>query len=632
MTDIDLPLASVEALVLPVSLSLPTPPVPTPPGVATDYNVYACTQNGAHDARTLLATAKVTRVTWVLNAPTIAEFTVDFDDPEIAQLPLSIVPFVADDDHNHEVQIYRNGQLLFWGPVVARQGDNEGRVFSYIAKDPLWYLTARFFGEANRHNFLTNGDFEDDSVGSSPPYVGWNTSGGSGSIEITDENFLTGQQAVHLQGSSFDLFLGQILPVTAGPIGLAVIVTAWVFVNVTSTTFINSSHIALKRVQPLTATVLQESDITLGRTIAARQWVRVSTALLLPPSSTSLVEVDLVAAGDDIYVDSVTLTIEESLSLIPANSGDGLPWDQVDIAKMIARYAGGAYPIGSPYTKSNIRLGTAGDPSGVRKVRTYQFFDHQAVYQGGVGAGGLDEFVQASDGFDMRVAISPTNRTLHFYYPAVGQTWDADLFRYVRQVIDGEISGESVRLLKYSWPETIEGAANNVTVIGGWGNGAGREEGGANLDTFGELTLEHIEAAPTGATIDLLGGIAEARAEQLGQAQVTPVLTLAEQRDPITGEVDVVLIGALLPGDLLPVVINDGPVQVDQTVRATQVVLTTDTETLAVSVQLNVPDSGHAPAIPQRSRSYLERRYHQRIYELERRILHVQGLAGGEGD
>lgn len=630
MTDIDLPLASIAALVPSVSLSLPIPPTPSAPGVPTDYNVYACTHNGSLDTRTAMVTAKVTRVTWALNAPTTAEFTVDFDDPQIEQLPLSIVPFAADDDHNHEVQIYRNGQLIFWGPLVARQGDNEGRVFSYIAKDPLWYLTARFFGEANRHNFLTNGDFESDSPGDFPT-VGWNVSGGSGTIEITADNFLTGQQAVHLQGSSFDLYLGQILTVTAGAIGLAVIVTAWVFVNHTSTTFINSSHIALKRIQPFTATVLQESDVTLGQQVPARQWVRVSTALLLPPSSTSLVEVDLFAAGDDIYVDAVTLTIEESLSLIPANSGDGLPWDQIDIAKMITRYAGGAYPIGDPYTKSNIRLGTAGDPSGVRKVRTYQFFDHQAVYQGGVGAGGLDEFVQASDGFDMRVELSPSNRTLHFYYPAVGQTWDADLFRYVREVsLEGVITGESIRLLKYSWPESIEGAANNVTVIGGWGNGAGREEGGANLDVFGELTLEHIEAAPTGATIDLLGGIAEARAEQLGQAQVTPVLTIAERRDPITGVVDIPIIGALLPGDLMPVVIVDGPIQLDQTVRATQVVLTPDTETLAVSVQLNVPEGLHAPVIPQRSRSYLERRHHQRLYELERRILHVQGLTQGE--
>lgn len=625
------PAAATLTAVAPTVIQ-PTPVMPTAPGQTTEYVVYACTKFGSSARRTIITTAEVIGVTEpAVNAPLQASFVVPWDDPDLDELELATVPYVADSGRNHEVQIFRNGHLEFWGPCVARNGDSVNRQWTYLAQDPLWYFKARFFGEANRHNYLTNGSFEDDPPGTASP-SGWNTAGGSGFSEVVDGQFLLGQQSLHMVGSSFDLFVGQIIPIAAGPQGLAVIATAWVFEAISSPAFINSAGLVLKQVQPLTGTIIQQATAPIGQfATPSNRWVRVNCAILLPPNQTSLVEVDLVAAGDELYFDAVTLTTEESLSLIPLNSPGFNGWDQVEVAKMVARYASGTLPIGNPYTKSDLNVKTAGAASGIKMSRTYQFFDHQQVYQGGGGAGALDEFATSADGFDFRCIVTPNSRTLTFYYPGVGRTWDEGLFVY-RRVVDagtGAISGESLRIARCDLAETIEGCADNVTELGGWGDGAGREEGGAFTDTFGDLTLELVEAAPTGADLNLLNLIAGARAAQLGEVQATHILTLVESTEP-DGTISVPLIGAMHAGDLVPIVVDDGPIQIAETVRIVSVKHDAIAETLVVGIQLNTPafDTGHAVPRKAPSQGDLYQFLHRRIYELERRILHVQFTPG----
>lgn len=633
MTDITLALATLNVAVPPVLISTPTPITPTPAGETTEYALYACTKHGSGGTRTLIATALVQTVQWpAVNAPMISTFQVPWDDPNVGLLPTSVVPFVADSGLNHEVQIYRNNHLIFWGPIVARQGNSKDRVWQFIANDPLWYLQSRFFGEANRLNYLTNGSFEDDPA--SP--VGWTISSGADlTTSIDAVNFLIGSQSLFMQDETpgDDAYIGQRLIIHAGPAGLAITATAWVFVqsqepNPFSPNLGDRGLEIIRR--NFGETILESASDPVDTTTAKQQWVRLSAAVLVPPNQTQFVDILLhIGIGSRNY-DAVTATTEESLSLIPLNSADGSGWDQIDVAKMIVRYASGAYPLGTPYTKSNLNIAVAGSASGIKKSKTYQFFDHQQVYQGGAGSGALDEFFAASDGFDCRMEFTPNTRTLKFYYPSVGQTWDTDLFLYRRVVTDGVVSGETRRVVGHTWSETIDGAADNITEIGGWGSGSGREEGGAFTDTFGDLTLELVEAAPTGATLDLLASVATARGNQLGQVQSTPTLTIVELRDPDTGDVVVPLIGALIPGDLVPLTIDDGPIQVAETIRVVSVSLDTTTESLTVGIQLNTPDDTHFVPRARPTQSFDYRRHGQRLYELERRILTIAPVFLGE--
>lgn len=646
-TDFTLNLVEVDVARFKVSRSSVVPPTPTPMGETTTVEIAAVTKygdDGGEHSKTVITTAELTAITWPQTcAPAIAEFVVSWDDADIAQLPTSAVPFPDEDNLTHEVQIRRNGSVIFTGPVVARAGNSKDRVFSYIAKDPLWYLQGKYFGEANRHNYLFNPGFEDDPTDP----TSWNLNG-DGTASIDTDDYLTGTQSVFLQGTGSNLELDQSRSITTGNLGLAMIFTVWIKRVYANLSFSNSAAVLVSQLNPVTAVIEQQALVTIGTQIPMRQWVRLSVALLLPPNATKVWQVGIRAAGDQMKVDSATLTTEESLSFVPDDHG-GLPWDQIDMAKYITRYAAGSFPIGSPYTKSDLNLHTSGELSGVFKSKTYQFFDHQQIYQGGIGAGALDEFRQASDGFDFRFEPGPTGRVVAFYYPSAGRTW-TPTFRFVRKFdsVDNRVptspddkpAGDSTvvdgdntylgGIVYFDWNESIEDSASNVTILGGWGSGAGREEGGANLDVFGDLQLEHIEAAPTGATIDQLDKLAAVRADQLGQVQTTPVLTMVEPVDPTTGEVAFPLIGVLLPGDLMPIRLYNGfAIDVDQTIRVASVKYTHATETLQVGILMNTPEHAVPTLPPKQSSNFL--RLGQRLYELERRILPPSGSVG-EGD
>src|SRR4029079_10500561 len=66
-------------------------------------------------------------------------------------------------DPAREIQIWQDSLLWFWGPVVRLEIDDDTAQIQ--CSDPRWYLTRRFFGEADRTNVIDNGDFEDGLTG-----------------------------------------------------------------------------------------------------------------------------------------------------------------------------------------------------------------------------------------------------------------------------------------------------------------------------------------------------------------------------------------------------------------------------------------------------------------------------------
>lgn len=546
--------------------AFPTMPVATLPGASTTYDFVASDMFGGDYGH--FTTAKLTRITWQLDAPTSAEFDIPMDEPLVAQLPL---PNAATTPPR-EIQIYRNGHLIFWGPVVSRRASSTERVWHYTAYDPLWYLLHRNMGEAERRNYLSNSSFDFD-------FSSW---AGAGSFfpSIDNSRYLIGGGSLHLVSAlSGENFLRKLITVTSGSIGLALFLTAWVYVDQFTAPAYARRGAFLGRVGATGPGAYGFSTIDEATPLGV--WIRMSTHVNMPPNRTEVIDTRLYAIDGEVHWDGVTVTVQESLGFIVENSPGGGGWDQVQIAQLTCDYLSGAFPVGSPYTKSNLRINTAGALSGVKKERVYQFLDHQPGYEGGTGTGCLDEWTRAEQGFDYRIDNdSPTVRTFRTYYPFVGQTW-SEPFAYINDGVTPNwcITG-------YDWQETIEGSATDIAEISSFGDDSGREEGAFFDDTaLGGLTLELVEAAPTAAPLDLLDAVAKQRGTQLARRISTPILTMVEPKDPTTQAVLVTLIGALLPGDYLPVTIAEGTtVLCFDVVRATQVVFNGSDESLTVAV------------------------------------------------
>lgn len=570
--DIGLNLLELELGASPTAAAFPSVPVPTPLGAETTYTFIASDMSGGNYGE--MPDAKLIRITWTLDGMTQAEFDIPIDNSSLANLPLPN----ASTTPPREIQIYRNGHLLFWGPVVSRRCDSKERVWHYTAYDPLWYLSKRNMGQAERKNYLVASSFDSSMDGF--------TAVGGVSDSIDNTRYLIGGGSLRLScASSGENFCRKLITVTSGSLGLALFLTAWVYVDSITAPAYARRGAFLGRVGAVGPGAYGFSIVDQSTPLGS--WQRMSCHVNMPPNTTEVIDTRLYCPDGVVHWDGVTLTVQESLSFVVENSPGGGGWDQTLIARKTCDYLSGALAVGSPYTKSNVQLHTAGDASGITKERTYPFTDHQPGYEGGVGSGALDEWTRAEQGFDFRVDNdSSTIRTFRTYYPFVGQTW-AEPFAYINTYDfgTGEPNGSNWGIVGYEWMETIEGSATDVAEISSFGDDSGREEGSfMDDDALGGLTLELVEAAPTAAPLDLLDAVAKQRGTQLAKPISTPVLTMVEPRDPDTHEIAVTLIGALLPGDFIPVTILDGTVLMFSVPRVTQVTFEAEDESLKVAI------------------------------------------------
>ena len=566
------------------SLTTATPniAVPTAALAATNWQVVSVGMTGLQYAN--YPHAKVTGVQYSgISAPIGVTFDIPIDEPLLDQLPLAN----AGTTPLREVQVWRNGHLIFWGPPVTRRCSSDEKVWHYQAWDPLWYLEHRNIGQANRHNYLTNGSF-DASTG------GW-TPIGSISTSIDTNRYVLGGASVEVSASSSgENFLRQRFTKTSGPLGLAMFLTAWVYVDSFT---VGAFGLRGPFIQREGATGIGAVGFaTVDENTPLGTWQRMTAHINMPPNVTETIQVRLYAWDGTGHYDANSVTVMESVSLIDENSPGGAGWDQVRIAHQVCRYLSGSWPVGPSYSKSNLRLAVAGADSGIKKERTYQFFDHQPGYQGGTGNGALDEWPKSEEGFDYRIDYdSPQVRTFRTFYPAVGLVWgDTEVtgtapdphtaFALTRAVVGDEVVGSTWGIVGYEMGETIEGSATDVCELGGFGDDSGREEGAfEDAGALGDLTLELVEAAPADAPIDLLNSLAAQRGAQIAKPISTPVLIMVEPKDELTGEVLVPLIGVLRPGDLIPAVVDEFSVQLDGVFRVTKVDVRED-ESLAVAI------------------------------------------------
>ena len=125
-------------------------------------------------------------------------------------------------DPTREIQIWRDDEILFWGPVVRLEANHDS--IEAQCAGPWWYFTRRFFGKADRTNLIVNGGFEDGMTG-------WTA---VGLTPVVDPfRSVEGRRSIRLTGTASDhenrITQTWTHPSGGHPLGDLVTVSAWVY-------------------------------------------------------------------------------------------------------------------------------------------------------------------------------------------------------------------------------------------------------------------------------------------------------------------------------------------------------------------------------------------------------------------
>lgn len=517
------------------------------------------------------------------NTPEQWQVTLLQNDPAVDLL--HSVPF-------REVQVWRGDQLLAWGPAVRAGFDQDRYVID--CRGAGWHLTRRAIGKADRRNYVENGSFEDDLAGWSPfanPVAvayGWpgaQTVGPAASIvtfptvlgrkALSLQNFVAGcdaglyqtfqwtvDESANPDGDLFTL-VGYVYVPSPIPAGQAAGDGRGLYLERFSTTQLNPDP-NVQAVIPGARLSLQHSFAHLDEDTPTGTWQRMEVALTTPPKANEpeIVNVRLYApAGLPVYWDAVSLTRVETLAFYGA--------DQATIVAGIV-----AHLQDAAYDKSDANI-TADCPlTGVLRTRVYVHHEHPS------GIGAIEEFTRLDNGMDFSIDYTPTRRFLRTHYPSRGTYKPAYGLTLPTTTTPGNVS-------KWSLALDGERASTTVIVLGTSGSGSGREEGVA-VDTSGwsdGVTLEEVFAAPPETPIDSLDNMAAARL-----AAARSPYTLTVQTTPTAVEQSGLPdpVGAVRPGDLLPVAVSRHVLDIAGVWRVARIV--TDPATGTVTYTLNPAD------------------------------------------
>lgn len=522
--------------------------------------------NHAGDRITELDKASIGNPSWEHNGPGVLDWSMSARDPKHA----ACLPF------QHEVQLWKGQSMIWSGPIVAPLGNPNGR--GYQAAEPLWYFTRRFFGKADRTNYLPNGDFEAGLAHwnfniASPLEPASGRSSSHWNVRRSGIRAMTGRFSLRMEQETagvpkYGFSAGQVFewtidPEDAGPEGSVWTITAYAYIpsadwrdpalhriglsvgrfSTTETVDLapeDGSGSPVSFPAPLEVATSAMDDYT-----PQDQWVRMSASVQQPPlGDTELIVVGLFCPDGVVFWDRVSLTLDEATR-----------FSRVDQADILAGIV--AHLQDPAYGKSDLGITSRTSPTGVLRDRTYYHAEH------GNGFDALAEFPTLDDGVDFSVETTPTSRVFTTHYPERGH----DRSRSV--VLE---YGRNVETYTYGWDGTR--AASLVITLGS-GDGSGREEGFAR-DTalFGGVTMEEVYVAPEGSDISTLDNRA---AERLNLVRDPEILELT------TNENAIPLIGVLGVGDRVYVRVKDGPLDIDGVRRIVRMVLDTKTDVLTIT-------------------------------------------------
>lgn len=462
---------------------------------------------------------------------TIGPISFELNGPGAVEVSLpTTAAAAAYPQFGREIQIWRDGLIIWWGPIVRPQIELWQATWGCAGL--LWYLKHRFMGRADRVNLLTNGDFESGETG-------WTFNSVTHSADT----------AHHQQGTHAEKLIGAVTEgenwakqiythTTASfPIGDFLTLNAWLYVQ-------SSGYVApavglrgLFCAHYNAANVLLDIQFTvLDDDTPQDQWVNFEVGMINVAAGDWL-DIRLYAPNGTCWWDLATLTAMESLTF-----GYYTPVDLADIIADIVLYAQDRYVF--THGKSDLNIDTAGAATGILMSQVWQFVEHRNI------ADVIDEYVK-SGYLDIDIAITATTRTFTTYAPRKGSYKSGDTL-----TLDTNIAS-------FRWSFDGEAAADNVVVLGP-GSGPARPEGGA-IDTslWGGLTVEAVDTAAT----DVAVGQLDDKAGELLRVGLHPEIVEA------TTYPHSALIGDLVVGDSVPVVIVHGCINITADYRIVKMTL-----------------------------------------------------------
>lgn len=469
--------------------------------------------------------ARVSNVSWELNAPGAASITLATADPDAALM----VP-------GREIQIYYQGGAvpIWWGPIVRPQAGLHETTWQCVGL--LWYFDHRYMGRADRVNQLVNGDFEASETG-------WSFTGVTHSVNTNMTYVVEGTKSEKLTGGAADhaTYMSQTWTHPAGgyPTGDYITGSVWLWISAADYLgpAVEDFGLVLRR-KNAAGEVLdaQWESARINDDTARDEWVPLEVGIA------SVVEGDtidflLFPPHGVAYFDLATLTFMESLSF-------GYPPPAEDVATIVAEIVQYAQDnlAGFTHGKSDLNIGTAGAATGTTRQIAYQFAEHRNILDA------ILEYVRQGI-IDIDIVLTATTRTFTTYAPKKGSLYGTTL------QLD-------VNMADFTYSIDLEQAASSVVLLGP-GDGPDRPEGGAIDTSFvgGAFTSEIVEQAPDNTTVGQLDLRAEERLKVAARPDILEVTTL-----PGAG-----VIGALKVGDTVPVVIATGWININDTYRVVRI-------------------------------------------------------------
>jgi hypothetical protein len=455
----------------------------------------------------VLTDANVVSISEVLNGFGQAIFTYPATDPASAVGQGAAITMLYP-----EVQIWRDGNLDFWGVPVQRSGASNRGDVQVTCNDLGWYLTKRAVDKVPT-NFLANPDFESGMTG-------WATNGSVTAVAETDR-ILRGTQAARLTGTGGDDFISQVIPFTAGTIiGLGLVLVGWFYVESFSGPATGDRGLYIEG-RDGSGFFLFSDQVNIDSSTPVGEWQRVSIAFAIPPGSTWNVNVRLYAPHGSIVWDTDGLFELESLGAWNA--------DMATLCGDVVTF------IQAPSGKGDLNIGTDTPATGqIIPTKFWQFADHTMADRA------LDEYVQRDPGLDWSIEITSTTRTFTTHYPRQGNDLTATVTLQL-----------GVNVATCIFDEDATATETDVTILGP-GSGPDREIGNArDTSAVSGLVLQGIYPATPDA---LIGELDPQASHQLARSK-RPV----KLPQPLV--IAPALLGALHKGDVVDCNLIDGTLQ-----------------------------------------------------------------------
>jgi hypothetical protein len=537
------------------------------------YRVRVVNRDG--DGYSEFSNAVIESVSWELNGIGACDFSVPVMDDAAAFIKIP----------EREVQVWRGNHLLWWGVMVRAVAD--GATVKLQCQDLRWYLTRRFFGKADRTNYLFDPSFEGDGT-PAPGGTVWNMGFRNPLEPLTGRNpafwlfeyrtdkVMLGNRSLYMEQldatrPKYGIAAGQQFLYTiddeVDPEGTEWTFAVWVYIVSSKWRGVHleggGDGIQLVRYSTTeTVTITPEGGGTpvvfpapiegtgapIDENTPQDTWVRLECTLRQPfkAGEAEWIQVGVNCPNGAMYVDAASFTLSEKTAFYDK--------DQAEIISGILDHA-----QDPAYYKSPLNFDKDLPLTGVIRTREYWHSDHQVI------GDAIDEFHALDQGVDTDIVITADTRTFTLYYPRKGIE-RADLVLELGKNIETYV-------VNYVGDET----ASSVVVLGD-GSGSDREEGGAyDLDALEDgLMLERVFNAKPDSHIRTLDDQAARGLQRLRRPVVVPDIT--------TYEGSTRLIGVLQTGDVVPVRISRGFVQINDLYRIVGIKLDPKTERLTYSI------------------------------------------------